>query len=154
MAIKQALYVMERPERFPGAKIVPSYLRSYPHGNSPRHALGFDHGDLGPAAQGAAEAGLPRGDLIGQSGVESFYDKYLRGTAGLAELRVDSLGRPRSPVIPRIPPHSGNAVRLTLDLKLQIAAEQALRYGIERARNSRCFGCWYSNAGPSSPSIP
>ena len=28
-----------------------------------------------------------------------------------------------------------------------MAAEQALRYGIERARSSGCQGCWYSNGG-------
>jgi penicillin-binding protein 2 len=147
VAVKQALYVMERAERFPGVKIVPSYLRSYPHLELAAHALGFVTEISAAQLKTLRKQGYHGGDLIGQSGVESFYDKYLRGTAGLAELRVDSLGRPRSSVIPRIPPHSGNAVRLTLDVKLQIAAEQALRYGIERARNSRCFGCWYSNGG-------
>jgi penicillin-binding protein 2 len=28
-----------------------------------------------------------------------------------------------------------------------MAAEEALRYGIERARNSGCTGCWYANGG-------
>ena len=51
------------------------------------------------------------------------------------------------PVVPKIPAHPGNAVRLTLDLKLQIAAEEALRYGIERARNVGCYGCWNANGG-------
>ena len=36
---------------------------------------------------------------------------------------------------------------MTLDLKLQAAAEQALRYGIERARSSNCYGCWNANGG-------
>ena len=40
--------------------------------------------------------GYVAGDRIGQSGVEAAYDQVLRGTAGLAELRVDSLGRPTS----------------------------------------------------------
>src|SRR5207244_4677892 len=91
--------------------------------------------------------GYRAGDTIGQTGVEAYYDKYLRGTAGLAQLRVDSLGRPLSPFVPKIPPHSGNAIRLTLDLKLQIAAEQALRYGIDRAQHSGCYGCWKANGG-------
>ena len=80
--------------------------------------------------------GYRGGDTIGQTGIESYYDRYLRGTAGVSQLRVDSLGRPISLVVPKVPAHPGNAVRLTLDVKLQKAAEEALRYGIERARNS------------------
>jgi penicillin-binding protein 2 len=85
--------------------------------------------------------------MIGQTGVEAYYDKYLRGIAGSSQLRVDSLGKPISLVLPKVPPHPGNAVRLTLDVKIQKAAEEALRYGIDRARNSQCYGCWNSNGG-------
>ena len=60
---------------------------------------------------------------------------------------MDSLGRPISLVVPKVPAHPGNAVRLTLDVKLQKAAEDALRYGIDRAHNSNCYGCWFSNGG-------
>ena len=91
--------------------------------------------------------GYRGGDTIGQTGIESYYDRYLRGTAGVSQLRVDSLGRPISLVVPKVPAHPGNAVRLTLDVKLQKAAEEALRYGIERAHNSQCYGCWFSNGG-------
>ena len=38
------------------------------------------------------------GDKIGKSGVEATFDEYLRGTAGAAQIRVDSLGRPQSPL--------------------------------------------------------
>jgi penicillin-binding protein 2 len=49
--------------------------------------------------------------------------------------------------VTKTPPRSGDALRLTLDVKVQRAAEQALRYGIDRARNSACYGCWFSNGG-------
>ena len=91
--------------------------------------------------------GYRGGDTIGQTGIESHYDSYLRGAPGLAQLRVDSLGRPIGSVVTRTPPRSGDAVRLTLDVKLQKAAEEALRYGIDRARNSACYGCWNANGG-------
>ena len=41
----------------------------------------------------------------------------------------------------------GAAVRTTLDLRLQQAAERALVYGIQRARDSNCYGCWDANGG-------
>jgi penicillin-binding protein 2 len=42
---------------------------------------------------------------------------------------------------------AGDSIRLTLDLRLQQAAQQALAYGIQRARDSNCYGCWDANGG-------
>lgn len=143
----QALYLTERAEDFPGVKVVSSYLRYYPHNELAAHVLGYT-GEISEAQlKVLRKSGYQAGDTIGQSGIESAYDRYLRGTTGLAEFRVDSLGRPRSPFKTTILPRAGNAVRLTLDLKLQVAAEAALRYGLARARASNCYGCWDANGG-------
>jgi penicillin-binding protein 2 len=143
----QALYLTERAEDFPGVKVVSSYLRYYPHNELAAHVLGYT-GEISEAQlKVLRKDGYQSGDTIGQSGIESVYDRYLRGTTGLAEFRVDSLGRPRSPFKTTILPRAGNAVRLTLDLKLQVAAEAALRYGLARARASNCYGCWDANGG-------
>jgi penicillin-binding protein 2 len=140
------IYV-EGPAQFPGVQIAPTYLRFYPHKELAAHVLGYVS-EISPGQLKALhDQGYRGGDTIGQTGIESFYDKYLRGTAGLSQLRVDSLGRPISAVVPKVPAHPGNAVRLTLDVKLQKAAEEALRYGIDRARNSGCYGCWNANGG-------
>ena len=56
---------------------------------------------------------------------------------GSAQLTVDSRGRPTSQIEPKITPRSGNAIRLTLDLSVQRAAEQALRYGIRVAHDNQ-----------------
>jgi penicillin-binding protein 2 len=143
----QANYLGERAAAFPGVLVANAYLRYYPHRELAAHVLGYVREISAEQLKERQSEGYRASDTIGQTGIEAYYDKYLRGTAGLAELRVDSLGRLRSKVIPKIPPHPGNAVRLTLDVKLQIAAEEALRYGIERARNSECYGCWNANGG-------
>jgi penicillin-binding protein 2 len=143
----QVFYLKERAEDFPGVQIAPTYLRYYPHKELAAHVLGYVS-EISPGQLKVLhDQGYRGGDTIGQTGIESFYDKYLRGTAGLSQLRVDSLGRPISLVLPKVPAHPGDAVRLTLDVKLQKAAEDALRYGIERARNSACYGCWNANGG-------
>jgi penicillin-binding protein 2 len=143
----QVFYLEERAEDFPGVQIVPAYLRYYPNRELAAHVLGYVS-EISPEQVAALHSqGYRGGDTIGQTGIESYYDRYLRGTAGVSQLRVDSLGRPISLVVPKVPAHPGNAVRLTLDLKLQKAAEEALRYGIERAHNSQCYGCWFSNGG-------
>ena len=143
----QVFYLEERAEDFPGVQIVPAYLRYYPNRELAAHVLGYVT-EISPEQVAALHSqGYRGGDTIGQTGIESYYDRYLRGTAGVSQLRVDSLGRPISLVVPKVPAHPGNAVRLTLDVKLQKAAEEALRYGIERAHNSQCYGCWFSNGG-------
>jgi len=143
----QVFYLEERAEDFRGVQIVPAYLRYYPNRELAAHVLGYVSEISPDQLKALRSQGYRGGDTIGQTGVESYYDKYLRGTAGLSQLRVDSLGRPISLVVPKVPAHPGNAVRLTLDVKLQKAAEEALRYGIDRARNSKCYGCWFSNGG-------
>jgi penicillin-binding protein 2 len=140
-------YLAERKDDFPGVEVASTYLRSYPHGDLAAHLLGY----VGPISEGQLKdlksEGYRLDDVIGQAGIESRYDKYLRGTPGLARLRVDSLGRPQGNFEPTVPAQPGNALRLTLDLKLQEAAEAALRYGIQAAHNNACFGCWAANGG-------
>jgi penicillin-binding protein 2 len=143
----QADYLTERAEDFPAVSVRTIPLRYYPHRELAAHVLGYT-GEISQAQLGSlAKRGYRPGDTIGQTGVEAEYDRYLRGVSGLAIKRVDSLGRQQGTTTPLVPAHPGDAVRLTIDLKLQMAAEEALRFGIERARNSGCQGCWYSNGG-------
>jgi len=143
----QADYLTERADDFPAVSVRTIPLRYYPHRELAAHVLGYT-GEISQAQLGSlAKRGYRPGDTIGQTGIEAEYDRYLRGVPGLAIKRVDSLGRQQGTTTPVVPAHPGDAVRLTIDLKLQMAAEQALRYGIERARNSGCQGCWYSNVG-------
>jgi penicillin-binding protein 2 len=140
-------YLSERVEEFRGVRVADTYLRAYPHGDLAAHLLGYV-GEISSAQLKELKGdGYHLGDVIGQAGVESRYDASLRGTAGLARQRVDSLSRPRSDLEPTVPPHVGNALRLTIDLKLQAAAEEALRYGISLAHENSCYGCWAANGG-------
>jgi penicillin-binding protein 2 len=143
-----AFYILERgPEDFPGVEVVKSYLRSYPNAELAAHVLGYVTEISAEQLKSLSKHGYRGGDTIGQTGIEARYDQYLRGLPGLAQLRVNSIGRPIGTFFTKTPPHAGNAVRLTIDLKVQRAAEQALRYGIDRAHQSACSGCWFSNGG-------
>jgi penicillin-binding protein 2 len=143
----QAGYLTERTDDFPGVSVPVVPLRYYPHRELGAHVLGYTGEISQQQLETLAKQGYRSGDVIGQTGIEAEYDKYLRGISGLAIKRVDSLGRQQGSTTLLEPAHSGEAVRLTLDLKLQMAAEAALRYGIDRARSSACQGCWYSNGG-------
>ncbi len=135
----QVSYLEERQAEFPGVQIVGTYLRDYEYQALGAQILGYV-GEISPEELKAHESGDYRGgDKIGKAGVERAFDEYLRGTAGSAHVRVDSLGRPQSAVEPNDVPKAGNSVRLTIDVGLQRAAERALAYGIQTARNNDAF---------------
>lgn len=145
----QADYIVERQDRFRGVDVHATYLRHYPYQALAAHILGHI-GEISPdqLKQKQFKKGDYRaGDKVGQGGVESVYDRYLRGRPGLAQLRVDALGRPRGDFKPRTQPQAGAALRLTIDVRVQQAAESALKYGINLAHQDGCYGCWASHGG-------
>jgi penicillin-binding protein 2 len=138
----QVAYIEERRDQFQGVSVARSYLRSYPYRALGAHIFGH----VGEITQEQLEArdGLAPGDEIGQGGIEAAYDDFLRGESGLTRLRVDSLGRPRGSFVPFETPRPGYALRVTIDVDLQRAAEQALRRGIELAQAN---DEWYADGG-------
>jgi penicillin-binding protein 2 len=137
-------YLQERAASFPGLTLARSYVRRYPHGSVAAQLLGYDGQISQQQLNTLAKNGYEPGDVIGQTGIESALDLYLRGVPGLARVRVDSLGRPRSPRLLTAAPQPGQTVRLTIDTQLQIAAQNALDDGIQRARTS---GQWAADGG-------
>ena len=129
----QISYLYEHQADFPGVQIQQTYLRHYPYQSLAAQMLGY----VGEVSQQELDA-HPKlyepGDKVGKTGVESKFDQYLRGTAGEAQVRVDSMGRQRGAMEPKVEPRPGSAVRLTIDIGLQRAAERALRLGIQTAR--------------------
>ena len=124
------MYLKERQREFPGLTIEDTYLRSYPFGGLAAQLVGH----VGTVTPEQVKSRRYRnGDHVGQAGLEAAFDRFLRGQAGLAQLRVDSLGRPRGRPVYSDVFQQGLALRLTLDAKLQRAAEQALQYGIQVA---------------------
>jgi penicillin-binding protein 2 len=114
-------------------RVTDTFLRGYPHSSAAAHVLGYVNEISAGQLKRLQRKGYAPGDKIGAAGVEATYDSYLRGRAGLAQLRVDSLGRPRSPLVTKREPVSGESIKLTIDADLQRTAEDAIRYGINRA---------------------
>jgi penicillin-binding protein 2 len=119
-------YLLENKERFPGVTLERAYVRDYQEGSLAAHILGIV-GQVSPKQlKRPAYRGVAPGDVIGQSGVEYSYDRFLRGTAGSQRIQVDALGRPRGTLGTR-PARAGDNLRLTLDAGLQATGEAALR---------------------------
>ena len=72
--------------------------------------------------------GVKQGTIVGQSGIEYTYDRYLRGRDGAQRIYVDALGRAKARG-PEIQPGPGKQMRLSLDLDLEKAGEEAMSRG-------------------------
>jgi penicillin-binding protein 2 len=137
-------YLYEHQADFPGVQIQQTYLRHYPYRALGAQFLGYV-GEISPEELKTRERrGYRGGDKIGKTGVEATEDEYLRGSAGLAQARFDSLGRQQSPLELRRDARPGASVRLTIDIGLQRAAEQALRFGIRTAIENESY---HANGG-------
>src|SRR5438132_9597437 len=66
-----------------------------------------------------------RGDIVGQSGVEQYYNDVLMGKDGSRRVLVDSKGREVGK-LSQDPAVVGKQLKLTIDVDLQIAAEEAM----------------------------
>ncbi|MGH9513083.1 MAG: penicillin-binding protein 2 [Terriglobales bacterium] len=65
------------------------------------------------------------GDIVGKSGVELQYNQILMGTNGSRQVVVNSHGKEMSQLAEK-PAVPGKPLRLTIDIDLQIAAEEAM----------------------------
>ena len=74
--------------------------------------------------------GYPMNAIVGVSGCEAAFESILHGTDGELELYVDESGRTVSSRVTK-EAVAGRDIRLTIDINLQIAAEDALRDKLE-----------------------
>ncbi|MDD3179236.1 MAG: penicillin-binding transpeptidase domain-containing protein [Opitutaceae bacterium] len=103
--------------------------RFYPYASAAAHALGYVTTNTDPPVED-----FPGEDLMtfkmkgteGRAGLEARYDEHLQGVAGGAIYRVDPAGfRVDLPLQKRLP-EKGHNIITSLDIDLQVAAEQAM----------------------------
>ena len=123
--IQTASYLVEHSSEFPGVTVEESAVREYPGGSLAAHVLGYT-GEISEVQLNAASTpDVQIGDVVGKSGVESFYDKVLQGEKGFRRFEVDNQGRVRT-VLAEGAPRAGKDIRLTIDRDVQAVAEQSL----------------------------
>jgi penicillin-binding protein 2 len=123
----------ERRNDYPGVTQEPVSIREYPYGEMAAQALGYVGQVTEPELKMTPFRGVKQGTVVGQEGLEYYYDRYLRGTPGEQPVEVNAEGQPVPANLPSIAPRAGYSLRLTLDLGLQKEGEAALGKGIELA---------------------
>jgi penicillin-binding protein 2 len=122
-------YLKERHTEFPGVNEPQVYLTSYPQGPLAAQVLGT----VGPITSTEVKEpqfkGVHETDVVGQTGLEAFYDRYLRGVDGAEQVEVDSVGNPIK-VLPEKPAVAGNTLKTSLDMGLERTGQASLAQSI------------------------
>jgi penicillin-binding protein 2 len=124
----------ERQNEYPGVVQQPVSIRTYPYGEMAAQALGYVGEVSEPELKLRAFRGVQPGVIVGQEGLEYYYDRYLRGKAGVQRVEVNAAGYPVASNLGPTQPLAGHSLKVTLDLGLQQESEKALLEGIEQAR--------------------
>ncbi len=125
ISFSQVVALEEYRSEMIGIEIDSEAQRYYPHGELAAQVLGYIGEITGEELDRRQEDGYRLGDVIGKMGIESAYEKALRGTWGGQQVEVDSAGRIIR-ILGQKPSVAGQDITLTLDLDVQKAAEAAL----------------------------
>ncbi|MDO8262856.1 MAG: penicillin-binding protein 2 [Gallionella sp.] len=114
--------------RFPGVEIKARLFRDYPFGENTSHLIGYigriNQTDVKLLEDSDLAANYRGSDYIGKTGLEQSYESELHGTTGIEQVEVDAGGRAVR-MLSSTAPVSGNALVLSIDVKLQEIAEQS-----------------------------
>ena len=131
--IQDISWVESHTLEFPELRVELQPQRFYPHRTILAHVLGYV-GEISPKQLEKPEViakGFRPGDIVGKGGLEQYYDEFLRGKPGYRKVIVDSRGRVQSE-IEVVQPQAGQDLITTIDLDLQLAAEDKLTNSVTK----------------------
>lgn len=125
--------IKERNAEFSGVEVVETPVRVYPQKTTASHILGR----IGRIESNELEGNediYNQNDIIGKSGIEFVFEKYLKGTDGVKQIDMNVDGTITDEYVSK-EAVSGSDVILTIDSKLQAVTEQALADNINKIAN-------------------
>src|SRR4030081_2328810 len=118
-------FIESHKNELPELDTIMAHRRLYPRNGFMAHMIGYV-GEVTEDMLNQPQFELYNpGDVVGVSGVEKQYNSILMGKNGSRRAIVNSKGREVSR-LDETPPEPGKQLKLTLDIDLQIAAEQAI----------------------------
>jgi len=119
-------FIEAHKTELPELDTIMAYRRLYPLKGFMAHLIGY----VGEVSEGMLNQ--PRfelynpGDIVGQSGVELEYNQLLMGKNGSRQELVNSHGQVVGKPLDEKPAEPGKSLKLSIDVDLQIAAEEAI----------------------------
>jgi penicillin-binding protein 2 len=118
-------FIEAHRNELPELDTIMAHRRLYPRNGFMAHLIGYV-GEVSEQMLNQARFELYNpGDVVGQSGVELEYNQVLMGKNGSRQVVVNSHGREVGQ-LGEEPAEAGKPLKLTVDIDLQIAAEEAL----------------------------
>jgi penicillin-binding protein 2 len=119
-------FIESHRNELPELDTIMAYRRLYPRKGFLAHLIGY----VGEVSEDMLnqpqwEFNNP-GDVVGKSGVELQYNQILMGKNGSRQVQVNSHGQEIGTPLDEKPAEPGKPLKLTIDIDLQIAAEEAL----------------------------
>ena len=130
---KIANFIAESRLDLPGTEIVVESRREYTEGALLGQIIGYTAPINRTQLDALAASGYLPDDLIGKAGVEAQYEEALRGSYGVELVEKDASGRKLQVLQTVKEPVAGSSLDLTIDVKEQQYAEQALKWGMSLA---------------------
>ena len=125
--------IKEKNAEFSGVEVVETPVRVYPLKTTASHILGRI-GRIESSELEGNEDIYNQNDIIGKSGIEYVFEKYLKGTDGVKQIDMNVDGTITDEYVSK-EAVSGSDVILTIDSKLQAVTEQALADNINKIAN-------------------
>jgi penicillin-binding protein 2 len=125
--------IAEAGFELPGVEIVVEARREYTEGPLLSQILGYTGPVSGEQLEELKSRGYLPDDLLGLTGIESSYERQLRGTYGAETVERDAAGRKLQVLDTVSEAQAGNSLRLTIDTNEQKLAQQALLWGMKEA---------------------
>jgi len=107
-------------------EIATKLIRNYPYKSLAAHVIGYTQPITELEYKFLSKKGYKLNDLIGRTGIEYVYENFIRGEWGGEMVEVNSLGNFQRSLGTR-PPVQGKDIELTIDLNLQLVAEEVLK---------------------------
>ena len=117
--------IEEQKGNYPGVVIEVQPIRNYIYKESGAHIYGYVSEISDDELEKKKVDGYKTGDIIGKFGLEKIYDHELRGENGGEQVEVDVTGKPVQ-ILGKKEPVPGCDLELTIDAKIQAAAERAV----------------------------
>ena len=123
---EQIIKFKENEDNLLSFEIATRLIRNYPYKSVAAHVIGYTQPINDSEYKFLSKKGYRLNDLIGRTGIEYVYEDFIRGEWGGEMVEVNSLGQFQKSLGTR-PPVQGNDIELTIDLNLQLVAEEVLQ---------------------------
>ena len=126
LKVDQVIKFKENENILNGMEISTKMIRNYPFKNVASHVIGYTQPITDSEFNILSKKGYKFNDLIGRTGVEFVYEDHIRGEWGGEMIEVNSSGTFTKSLGIK-PSKQGKDIQLTIDLNLQLIAEEVLK---------------------------